>query len=78
MPRINVYIRNEDAALWKKKYSPEWLHKKLHEGESLKPAQADTPPKKIVEVSTRAVCKQHGDTLDARGNCLQKGCKYAK
>lgn len=34
MPNKTIYVREEDFKLWEQKYSPEWLHKKLNEGDA--------------------------------------------
>lgn len=32
MPNKTIYIRQEDEPLFSEKYTPQWLHRKLHEG----------------------------------------------
>lgn len=50
----------------------EVVNQTINEGEKM---LRDT--KKALELGNAPVCKIHGQLLDARGRCLQKGCKYA-
>jgi hypothetical protein len=91
MPRVNVYIRNEDYKSWESiKDKPTFLHNAIElKDRYLELSTADKQELKIklenipVEMNTPArrldngLCKVHGLPLDARGRCLQKGCKYA-
>lgn len=90
MPQVTVFVRKDDLHKWKAiTKKSEWLSNKLAlepDVYLLSPKLAKENPElvktfdKIATVVGKAqgdLCKIHGIPLDARGKCLQKGCKYA-
>lgn len=84
MPRVTQYIRDEDFDKWKAvPNKSEFIHNALNPifGQPII-TKRSTANKimKSVEGSSRfeqSLCRVHRLPLDARGRCLQKGCKYS-
>lgn len=93
MPRVNIFIRKEDWDRWQAIPDvPEWIHDGLlgKSAADKEVKQVRVKTAKVIKTPAEAqaivknvasyegpVCKIHGTPLDARGKCLQKGCKYA-
>ncbi len=79
MPKVTVYIRNEDYALWREiEGKTEFIHQALGspakaESEISKPS----PIFKNLEYTRldNGSCKIHDMPLTVYGKCLVKGCK---
>lgn len=79
MPKVTVYIRNEDYALWREiEEKTEFIHQAL--GSPAKPepkitiVPSDFKNSKITRLDN-GTCKIHGMPLTVYGKCLVKGCK---
>ena len=88
MPKVTVYIRNDDYESWRAVGSKtQFISDALNNV-----AKVDTPVSKPVRLEkpidvianlkkvfpdARPNCKVHGLPLDDRNRCLTKGCKYA-
>lgn len=75
MPRVNIYIRNEDQAKWDAiDNKPEWLHEHLNSN-SFMPTYKQEGKTVKLKIPTLAPLCEH---FQPKGQCLVKGCKYRK
>lgn len=87
MPQKTVFVRDGDLDKWNAiEKKSEFIHNALSDKQNfeldkqvlpLHAAQTKVAVPIAAERLTKGLCKVHGLPLDARGRCLQKGCKYA-
>jgi len=80
MPRVTIYIRNEDMEIWEAiPKKPEWLHAQLERYGQTSTRKIKLPQfdKEITVPSHKGMCK-NGHITDDFGYCLAKECKYSK
>ena len=79
MPKVTVYIRNEDYALWREiEEKTEFIHQALGSprtsDEKITIVPSDFKNSKITRLDN-GTCTLHGMPLTVYGKCLVKGCK---
>lgn len=79
MPKVTVYIRNEDYALWRAiEEKSEFIHQALGSpqtsNEKVTIVPADFKNSKITRLDNGS-CKIHLMPLTVYGKCLVRGCK---
>lgn len=92
MPKVTVYIRNDDYESWRAVGSKtQFISDALNNVAKVdtpvskpvgKPVRLEKPIDVIANLKkvfpdARPNCKVHGLPLDDRNRCLTKGCKYA-
>jgi hypothetical protein len=88
MPKVTVYIRNDDYESWRAVGSKtQFISDALNNVAKVdtpvgKPVRLEKPIDVIANLKkvfpdARPNCKVHGLPLDDRNRCLTKGCRYA-
>lgn len=90
MPRVNIYIRNEDWDAWEAiADKPEFIHGALtvlsspgharlyaEIAERMIDQQPPPPKPDLTQAKISGVCK-NGHLLGPNGKCMAKGCKFS-
>jgi len=87
MPKVTVYIRNEDYETWravseKTQFISDALNNVAKVDTPVKPIRLEKPVDVIANLKkvfpdVKLNCRVHGLLLDDRNRCLTKGCRYA-